>query len=128
MQNAEKLSLPVGQRSASETESSKTTDTRVTTTIRRGEIEQRHESHPTRVEVLRSPEDILSAGVLDSMSIIDSSANALHSQMTSLLKTEDPEVRRPGEWATQLAIQCGTGIAQLIKAKTEAMKLLKGKS
>jgi hypothetical protein len=125
MQRTENESLPAGKQFMSVIESSKKTDTRLTTTVTRGEIEQKHESQMTRVEVLRSPEDILSQGVLDSMSIIDSSASVLHSQMSSLLKTENPEIKRPGEWATQLAIQCGTGIAHLIKAKTDAMRLLK---
>jgi hypothetical protein len=69
--------------------------------------------------------ETLRRGVSDSMSIVDSSANVLNSQMQSLLTADDPDVRKPGEWATELAVQCGKGIAELIKAKTEVMRLLK---
>lgn len=109
-------------------ESTNAIGTKPTTINTLAKIRQSKELQGSRVEVLQSPEDLLSVGVLESMSIIDSSATALHSQMASLLKTEDPDVRRPGEWATQLAIECGNGIANLIKAKTDAMKLLQRKS
>lgn len=69
--------------------------------------------------------ETLRRGVSDSMNIIDSSANVLHSQMSDLLKVEADAPRKPGEWATQLASQCGKTIAELIRAKTDAMRLLK---
>lgn len=86
-------------------------------------MEPRQELLPIHLEASQSPASVLVQGVSDSMRIVDSSVTVLHSQMKEFLRPE--EARRPGEWATQLAIQCGTAIAQLLKAKTEAMKLLK---
>lgn len=125
MQSTETKNLPEEKLSMTATETSKSIATRPTMIRLQRLTRPMDEYEAIQVEAYLSKENALCDGVADSMRIIDSSANVLHSQMTSLLVAEDPEVRRPGEWATQLAIQCGKGIADLIKAKTEAMKLLK---
>lgn len=77
-----------------------------------------------QAEVLPRSREMLLTGVLNSLNIIDSSANVLHSQMSSALTT-GTEARRASEYEIELAIQCGKGIAELIRAKVEMLRLLK---
>lgn len=125
MQQTENVNLQEGKPTTAEIVTTKKTEARPITMRLQRLTQPMNEYEVIQVEDYCARQETLRRGVSDSMNTIDSSATVLLSQMTSLLKTDDPEVRKPGEWATSLAIQCGKGISELIKAKTEAMRLLR---
>lgn len=125
MQNEDPKNLPEEKPSMTETATRKSIATKPITIRLQRLTRPMDEYESIQVEAYLFKENALCDGVLESTRIIDSSASVLHSQMHSLLTAEEPDVRRPGEWATELAIQCGKGIAELIRAKTEALRLLK---
>jgi hypothetical protein len=131
VQNTENATLPNANKNLQE-EKQSTSDKQPSREIAKKDITIRlerlarpmDEFEAIQVEEYLLKHATLRKGVQDSMSIVDSSANVLQSQLQDLLKIEEG-VRRPGDWATQCAASCGKTIAELIRAKTDAMRLLK---
>lgn len=78
-----------------------------------------------RLEVLKSSSEILRGGVSDSMIYADNAMSELQSQMQGMFGDQpEPSVRRYDPDRVATAAGCARTIADLIRAKTEAMRLL----
>lgn len=89
----------------------------------RQENKMRDASGESQLEVLKTSSEILRQGVSDSMIYADNAMSELGSRMEGMFRNEihpeDPE-------KVSVAAGCARTIADLIRAKNEAMVLLKG--
>lgn len=95
-------------------------------TAKNAENKMNAEQKENHIEVLEPSSVLLRKGISESMNLLDESANVLHSTM-SWLTPDDPEVRKPTLEDVDKIIMCANGIANLMRSKSEMLKLLKKK-
>lgn len=91
-----------------------------------GEKSELAVSAATQAMVSRETSELLKTGVLDSMSYCDDAMSALLGRMKGMYaNSPEPEVRTYDPDKVTTTALCARTIAELIKAKTDAMRLLK---